>query len=207
MLRTRPCKASRVKCRSSGTGTSLSSAISSTSATHSPCLSCSLRWTRKRCVPTQPIIIRPGCGRSNFVMRASVPTGKKASWAKPSPVGLPLPSSGARRALVAAFAQAHHAERFAGLVAAADHVEVTHLEDAQRQRAAGEQHALQREQRQLREGGKRQAHESMLSGRRWPCGTRGLAQRAPTGAAPVCQTRPSVTPAAARSCTKASLRR
>ena len=51
-----------------------------------------------------------------------------------------------------ALRQQNHAEWRAGLVAAADHVQVAHLENAQLQYAAGKQHRAQREQRQGLQG-------------------------------------------------------
>lgn len=48
---------------------------------------------------------------------------------------------------LAAFAEAHHPEGGARRVAAFDHVQVAHLEDAQRHPAAGKQNGLQRKQR------------------------------------------------------------
>src|SRR5690606_27109407 len=53
---------------------------------------------------------------------------------------------------LAAFGQADHAERCAGLDAAVDHVEVAHLEDPQRHPAVREQDGAKREQGQLRQG-------------------------------------------------------
>ncbi|MNR30244.1 hypothetical protein D3C85_1476890 [compost metagenome] len=58
----------------------------------------------------------------------------------------------ARLAHLLAFAQRDHAKRCAGARTFAHHVQVAHLEHAQRQPAAGKQHAAQREQRQGSEG-------------------------------------------------------
>jgi hypothetical protein len=68
-------------------------------------------------------------------------------------VGGARPAAGVRP-----FAQADDAERFAGLVAVAYHVQVAHLEDAQRQGAAREQDRLERKQRQRCQLRRRGAH-------------------------------------------------
>ena len=51
-----------------------------------------------------------------------------------------------------ALGQGDHPERRPGAVTFADHVQVAHLEDAQRQHAPGEQHGIQGEQRQRGQG-------------------------------------------------------
>jgi hypothetical protein len=81
----------------------------------------------------------------NSVMVARVPTALKASCAKPSPPWAAGSGIGGT-AHFRAFGQRHHAKRRACLVAFADHVEVAHLKDAQRQDTARKQHRAQREQ-------------------------------------------------------------
>jgi 3,4-dihydroxy-2-butanone 4-phosphate synthase len=48
-----------------------------------------------------------------------------------------------------ALGQAHHAKRGAAFVATLDHVQVAHLENAQRQQTVRKQHQVERKQRQF----------------------------------------------------------
>jgi hypothetical protein len=126
-----------------GIATFWSSSRRVTSAIHRPCLSFSRLEISKRCAPMQRMTIRPGWGMENSVMVASVPTVLKLSLAKAvarGRAGIGGP------AYLGAFGERDNAERRTGLVAFADHVEVTDLKNAQRQHAAGVQHRAQRKE-------------------------------------------------------------
>src|SRR5690606_9539560 len=74
---------------------------------------------------------------------------------------------------LAALAEADHTKGCARLVAAPDHVEIAHLEDAQGQPAAREQDGLQREEGQLRQlegiGGRGTAQSLTTASALWRC--------------------------------------
>ena len=115
----RPMRWPRPAARS-GIGTTMSSATSSTSAIHSPCLSCSADLIWKRVVPMQEICSRPGSGAVQSRMRAMVPPSDSVSCLSGTRVSLPS-------------SKGHDAEFFTPGDAALDQVQVAHLKHLQRQ--------------------------------------------------------------------------
>lgn len=107
-----------------------------------------LRWVmRKRSPAVQRTTINPGCGLENSGDGGQCSDVDKGLVCKTVATGCLWVGSAHLRTL----RERHHAKGRASLVAFAHQIEVTHLKDLQLQAAAGVEHRVQREQRQLRE--------------------------------------------------------